>query len=182
MPALPAVKSRSNRLQHLARVAARGLCDLRACEHARDLLDAAAAVELFDADLRAPARAALADEQVCVGEARDLRLVRDAEHLIGARERLQLQADGLGDATADACVHLVEDNRAREASRRGARLQDEHQARSLAARSDLRQGPKRLARVRREVELHAVEARGRETPRGLFRLYGRGGGDAPLDT
>src|SRR5438046_391130 len=78
-------------LQHLSRVAARGLRDLRAGEHARDLLDLPAAVEARDADLGAPAALLLVNEQVRVREARDLRLVRHAEHLVGARERLQLQ-------------------------------------------------------------------------------------------
>src|ERR1043165_271906 len=159
----------SGRLQHLARVAARGLCDLGPGKHARDLFDSAATIKLFDADLSAPARAVLADEQVCVREARDLRLMRHAEHLVCARERLQLQPDGLGDAPADARVHLVEDNRAREASGTRARLQAEHQARSLAARSDLRQRTQRLACVGREVELDAVEARRVEAPRSLLR-------------
>ena len=114
--------------------------------------------ETFDADLRSPARATFVNQKVRRGEARDLRLMRHAENLIRARERFELQADGFGDATADACVNLVEDNRSGKARRTRAGLEDKHHARSLAARSNLRQRPQRFARVRREIELHAVEA------------------------
>ena len=44
----------------------------------------------------------------CVGLARHLRQVGDAQHLRALAERPQLPADDLGDRAADAAVHLVE--------------------------------------------------------------------------
>ena len=73
-------------------MAACGVGDLCAGEHAGDLFDAGGAVEAAGGDLCATADAALVDQEVRVGEARDLRLVRDAEDLVGARERLELEA------------------------------------------------------------------------------------------
>src|SRR5689334_20082889 len=105
-----------------------------------------------------------------VSEARNLRLMRDAQDLVGLRERLQFQPDGLGDAPANASVNFVEDNRARKSRGARTRLEHEHEARGLAARSDLRERPKWFAGVRGEVELDAVEARRGELSRGLARV------------
>src|SRR5205085_8759022 len=94
-------------LQQLAGVAAGAFGDLGAGQHAGDLFDAAPAVEALQAHFRVAGDGLLAHQQVRVGEARDLRLVRHAQHLVGLRERLQLHADGLADAPADARVDLV---------------------------------------------------------------------------
>ena len=47
-----------------------------------------------------------------VGEGGDLRQVGNAEHLIGARQRLKFFAHGFGCATSDAAIDFVEDQRA----------------------------------------------------------------------
>ena len=51
----------------------------------------------------------LNDAIVRLAVARDLRQVRDAQHLAGAESCAQLAADDVGDAAADAGVDLVED-------------------------------------------------------------------------
>ena len=56
----------------------------------------------------------LLHQQVTVGKARDLRLVRYAEHLICLRELFELDADCFADAAADAGVDFVEDDGARK--------------------------------------------------------------------
>ena len=63
----------------------------------------------------------LADVEVRVGEHRDLRQVRDAEHLVVPADVADLAADHLGDGAAHAGVDLVEDVEARRARARRAR-------------------------------------------------------------
>ena len=45
-----------------------------------------------------------------IGEGRDLRQVRDAQHLVAAGERAELASHHLGHRAADAGVDLVEDH------------------------------------------------------------------------
>ena len=70
--------SLSSALEHLSGVAARGLCDVRAREHSRDLFYAGATAQAFYPDFGSVAYDLLLHEQVAVCEARYLRLVRDA--------------------------------------------------------------------------------------------------------
>jgi hypothetical protein len=51
------------------------------------------------------------DAEVVVGDARDLRQVRDREHLSALGEPLQRRGDGVRGHAADAGVDLVEDER-----------------------------------------------------------------------
>ena len=89
-------------------------------------------VELRDARVRRVARHLL-DAEVAVGERRDLRQVRDRDHLRALGEPLQRPADGVRRLAADAGVDLVEDQRL-AARDRGDRERD---ARELAARRRL---------------------------------------------
>src|SRR5438874_1393207 len=88
-------------LEHLLGVLQRCVRDLRAGEHARDLFGAFLGVEPPDAGARAALRFPFLDGVVLVGEGSDLRQMRDAEHLLGARERFEFLAHGFGGAPAD---------------------------------------------------------------------------------
>ncbi len=69
---------------------------------------------LADVGVGAAAGFLLRDEEVLVGEGGDLRQMGDAEDLLGFGQGLELLADGLGCATADADVDFVEDEGAGE--------------------------------------------------------------------
>jgi hypothetical protein len=148
------------RLEELAREPARGLGDVGAADHPRELLDLAPPVELVDARLGALADALLSDREVGVGEASDLGLVGDTDDLVCAAEVPEPPADRLRHAPADPDVDLVEDERARDLGRRGDGLEREHQPRDLAARRDAHERPGLLARVCRDEELDPVEPGG----------------------
>jgi hypothetical protein len=79
-----------------------------AAQHACDLFDARRALQRRDLRAGGLAVREFADPQMAAAERRDLRQVRDAEHLRGATERSQLAPDDLRDRAADARVDLVE--------------------------------------------------------------------------
>jgi len=60
---------------------------------------------------------------------RNLRQVRDAQHLEDPAERLQALPHDVGHTSADACVHLVEDQRLARRIGRRQRLEREHDPR-----------------------------------------------------
>ncbi len=100
--------------QQLLRVPAGAVGDLGAGEHARHLLDAARLIELTDAHLRAALQSLFLHHQMAVGKARNLRLVRDTQYLVRLRKLLEFDADRFADATANPCIDLVENDRARK--------------------------------------------------------------------
>src|SRR2546426_504686 len=153
--------ARSGCAEQLARVAARGVGDPLAREHARDLLDAGVAGEPLEGDARAPRADGLGHAHVVAGARGDRREVGHTEHLTALRDRRELLCDDRGDTSTDARVHLVEDHR-----RHAVRLcqhgrQPEHRARELAARRHARERPHVLARIGREPELDPLEPPGR---------------------
>src|SRR5260221_9344345 len=97
------------RLQQFTGVGYRRGRDGLAAEHPGDLLHAHfIVVEPSDARARVAGRVFLPDEEVGVAEAGDLGQVRHADDLVACGELLELTADHLGDASADAGVDLVE--------------------------------------------------------------------------
>ena len=91
--------------------------------------------------------------------ARDLRQVRDAQHLARARKLPKLAPDDVGDAPADAGVDLVE-HECRDGRCAGARdLDGEADARQLASGRDLGERRERQAGVQLDLELDALEPR-----------------------
>src|SRR5690348_17436564 len=147
-------------LQHLRGMSARGLGDPEAAQHARDLLDARIAVERLHARQRAARPGRLRHLELLARVNRDLREVRDAEHLVVPPQGLQELAHDLRDAAADARIHLVEDERRHRRLAREEHLDRERDARELAAGGDLRERRERLARVRRDAQLHGLEPPG----------------------
>src|SRR5207245_4429066 len=103
--------ARSGCAEQLARVAARGAGDALAREHARDLLDAGVAGQHLGGDAHMPGAHALDHAHVVAGARGDRREVGHAEHLAALRRGRELLRDDRGDASADSCVHLVEDHR-----------------------------------------------------------------------
>src|SRR5437667_412830 len=153
--------ARSGRAEQLARVAARGVGDPLAREHARDLLDAGVAGEPLEGDARAPRADGLGHAHVVAGARGDRREVGYAEHLTALRDRRELLCDDRGDTSTDARVHLVEDHRRHAVRLRQHGRQPEHRARELAARRHARERPHVLARIGREPELDPLEPPGR---------------------
>src|SRR5213083_2045158 len=153
--------ARSGRAEQLARVAARGVGDPLAREHARDLLDAGVAGEPLEGDARAPRADGLGHAHVVAGARGDRREVGHAEHLTTLRDRRELLCDDRGDTSTDARVHLVEDHRRHAVRLRQHGRQPEHRARELAARRHARERPHVLARIGREPELDPLEPPGR---------------------
>ena len=107
----------------------------------------------------------LLDAEVAVGEARDLRQVRDRDDLRAAGEPAQRLADGVRGLAADAGVDLVEDHRLAAADGRDR----ERDPRQLAARGGLGDRPERQAGVRAHEERDLVGARRRPARRRAAR-------------
>ena len=107
---------------------------------------------------------ALVDLKVRVGVRRDLRQVRDAQHLKRRAERLELAADDVGDPAADAGVDFVEDQAGR-ASAGGRAL------RALPASGPLRRAPKvsvlMASMIRDSSPPETMRASGRRSSPGL---------------
>src|SRR5690348_7135165 len=96
-----------------------------------------------------------------VGVDRDLRQVRDAQHLVTLGERAEFFADGRTKAAADVGVDFIEDENADAIALRQNAFEREHDAAELSAGRDLPQRLRRLARIRLDDELDLVEARRR---------------------
>jgi hypothetical protein len=90
-------------------VSARGVGDVDAAQHPRDLLDARRAAERRDLRAGGATVGELRDAQVPIRERRHLRQVRHAQHLRAATERREFTADDLGDRAAHTRIHFVED-------------------------------------------------------------------------
>ena len=101
---------------------------------------------------------------------RDLRQVRDAEHLVPLRQPVQPRPDPFRRLPADARVHLVEDQRATGRVGGDHRAQRQHDAGELAAGSDARERPDVFPGIGREVELHPVDSPVRPGRLSLRRL------------
>ena len=89
-------------------------------EHAGDFRNAGLARERRHLARGLAADAALGNDEMMVAAGRDLRQVRDGEHLHVAAEALHQAADGIGHGAANAGIDLVEDQRA-QCGRCGAR-------------------------------------------------------------
>src|SRR5918994_5189352 len=149
--------SRSRRRQQFLRVPARGRVRGLRAEHPAQLGDHAVALECLHCGERGVGLRRLLDPEVRARKGRDLRQVRDAEHLAGVAEGAQPLAYRAGRLPADASVHLVEYERARLAGARD-RHQREHHARELAAGRRIADRGGRHARVGTEHELDAFGA------------------------
>ncbi len=98
----------------------------------------------------------LHNAEVAVGERRDLREMRDRDHLRPLRQPAQHAADGVRGLSADAGVDLVEDERLAARDRGDG----ERDARQLAAGGRLRDGRERHPRVGADEEDGVVGAGG----------------------
>src|ERR1700682_6261132 len=88
---------------------------------------------------------------------RDLRQVRDTQHLSPLPQLLKHAADGRGDGAADADVDFVEYQRGQLADFGQHDLNRETQAGQLAARRDPRHWTQRLLDVRGNLQLDTLE-------------------------
>src|SRR5207253_10547829 len=84
--------------------------ELLAAEHPLELALPLLVAELGDARVRRVTRNLL-DPEMAVGERRDLRQVRDRDHLRAFGEALERPADRVCSLASDAAVDLVEDQR-----------------------------------------------------------------------
>src|SRR5579875_2775076 len=133
------------RLQHLLRVTERRLRHRRSADHARDLFGAFGRSQQTNGGVRAPLLLLLLNQEVLIGEGRDLRQVGHAKHLLDARQSLQLAPDRFRRAPANPDIDFVEDQGSRNLRllRPGPRgafldadLQGQQDARHLPARGN----------------------------------------------
>src|SRR5579884_3077786 len=134
-------------------LAADGGEELAAAEHPLELRLPLLLAELLDARVRRLPRRLL-DAEVAVGERRDLRQVRDRDHLRALGQPAEEPADGVRGLAADARVDLVEDERV--AARDGGDRQRD--PRQLASRCRLGHGRERQPGVRPDEERGLVDA------------------------
>src|SRR3990170_5129022 len=127
--------------------------ELRAAGHALELLTTQEVVELLDPRVGRVSRDLLHSE-VAIGHARDLREVRDCEHLGSFRESLQRRCHRVRSDAADPGVDLVE----HESLAPGDCGQRERDAGELAARCRLGSGSERKTGVRPHEERGVVGA------------------------
>ena len=149
-------------LQHLGRVAPRGLGDLEAAQHARDLVDALLRIER----LRRSRRCRAGPGAWPRGAAR-ARATATCARCVTHSTWWCCASDCRSWPTISAtpppmpAVDLVEDQRRHRGAAREQHLDRERQARELAARGDARERRQRLARVRGDLQLDRLEpARG----------------------
>ena len=136
---------------HLATVRRDRAHELLAAEHSLQLVATLRVVERDDARVRRVALDLL-DAEMLVGDARDLRQMRDRQHLRALTEAAQDVGDAMRGDASDAGVDLVEDDGL--ASRdRGDRERD---ARELSARRRLGDGRERQPGVRTDEEHRLV--------------------------
>ena len=95
--------------------------------------------------------------------------MRDVHHLHRCRERLDDLAHGIGNASRNPRVDLVEEDRRQLHPLGQQRLHGKHHARELTARGDPLDGLWRHARIGREEVLHLVAARAVEFRTGRQR-------------
>ncbi len=104
--------------EHLAGRGADAFGNPGPAKHAAHFLDSASIIEPRHGCFRTAALDVLLDPEVRVGVCRNLRQVRDAEHLERGAEDAQLPSHDVGDPPADAGVDLVEDQAGRCRARR----------------------------------------------------------------
>src|SRR5438876_4582043 len=102
--------ARSSRCASIRTRSAHGLKELLAAEHAPQLLLPLGLPQALDPRVRRIA-GDLLDAKVAVGEARDLRQMRDRDHLRALAEAPKRLADRVRGLATDARVDLVEDHR-----------------------------------------------------------------------
>ena len=121
--------------KHLTSRGSQPLRNRRPAQHSRELVRRVFALEPANGRRwSGSARTRLSISKVRVGVRRDLRQVRDAQHLKRRAERLQLAADDVGDPPADAGVDLVEYQPGRPRSGRGGRRAGPARSARLVAR------------------------------------------------
>ncbi len=146
-----------------------------AAEHAGDLAHAVVAGEDAHVGRGHAVARALADEDVVVRPRRELRQVRDREHLVVGGDAPHRLADHEPDAAADPGVDLVEHEGGHPVEPGEDRLEREHHARQLAPRRGAGQRPRVVPEVERDAELDVLRARG---PR--LGARGERGPEAPV--
>ena len=131
---------------------ASGITDLLSAGHPSDLVHPRVALHALDHGSSAAAADLLVNPEMHIREGRDLRQVRDAQHLVVSRQPGQRAPDPIGGAATDTRVHLIEDQHhpARIPAQRAANRK--LHARELAPRSHLAQRAQRLTRVGAEAE------------------------------
>ena len=91
-----------------------------------------------------------------ISPGRDLRQVRDHEHLVPLRHLGKRRADARADLSADSLIDLVEHQRRHGVMPSQHDLEREHEPGELAARRDPREWPRVEAHVELHQELHAL--------------------------
>src|SRR6185503_3013200 len=84
--------------------------------------------------------------------------MRHTQYLLSGGKRSQFPAHGLGDAAPDTDVDLIENGSLIALAKLCYRFQNEHHARRLTARRDLRERTRGLARIGRKTKFASIKA------------------------
>ena len=110
-------------------------------EHAGQLGDAVLAMNQGHVRRREPPARLLRDDEMPIGARGDLRQMRDHQDLVPLGDFAQRLTHPGTDLATDAGVHLVEHQRRHRIVPAQRGLERQHQARELATRRALREGP-----------------------------------------
>ena len=145
-------------LKHFARVAAGFGRDLHTAQHAGEFLQAFTPGQTLGRRNRAASRHRFGHGIGVVGNRRDLRQMRNAQHLVLVSQGLEPSSDDLGHAPADARVHLVK-NQSRRGFRGGAEgFEGEHEAGELSAGCYLDERQEWLPRIGGQIKFDLIIA------------------------
>ncbi len=156
--------------QQLPRGCASGVRGRRSSNHTRQLFDPPRFVQPHHLRVRAAVRDALRNMEVHVTGGRDLRQMRDAQHLERLPEAAELLPHDVGDPPADARVDLIEDKRLAGRGRGRQRSDREHHTRELSSARNARERPHVFSDVGREIALGHIDAGFGPRALGRFRL------------
>ena len=104
----------------------------------------------------APSALPLLHREVCVCHGRQLGQMGDAQHLLALADLGKLLGHLLGGPAADACVHLVKDQRADQLILRQHIFQGQHNPGQLATGGHLADGPQLLPHVGRHKKSYHI--------------------------
>ena len=143
-------------LQHFLCAFQRRFSDVRTADDARQLCLSALQIKRLHSRKGPPVALPLGDEQVGIGKRRDLWQMGHAQDLLAQRHLMQLLRNALRRPAGNTGVHLVKNQRRHMVFLCQHILERQHDARQLAAGSDLVQGFERFTKVGGHIKCHCI--------------------------
>ena len=133
-------------------------CNLHTTQHAGEFLKALTLGQTLGRRNRAALGDRFGHGVGVVGKRRDLRQMRNTQHLMLVGQSLEPAPDDLGHSTADPRVHLVENQGRRGFRGRAKGLEGEHEAGELSAGGNLDEWQKWLPRIGGQIKFDLIIA------------------------